>query len=129
MNHEPKSLAAALDASIEFPSDGQHAYDSFIYRFNDSRLRYEMHLHPTTGSAFLSLDPDEPMQGCPMLEFSFRFTHVLIGRSHHDVHGKEIAIRFYEGEVSDSGQRLTLSWVPEGYWYIWADALGGPAKN
>lgn len=129
MNHDPKSLAVALNANIEYPPDGDHVYDRIIYRFEDSRLRYQLHLQPTTGSAILAFDPTEPMQGCPMLEFSFFFTEVLIGTSAYDVHGKEVAIGFYQDKVTQAGHRLTLTWIPEGYWYVWADATVGSLRN
>lgn len=122
MNHDPESLAAALNANIELPSDAEPKYDCIIYRFEDSRLRYEMHVQPKTGATILAMDPAEPMQGCPMLEFGFRCTDIEIGKSAYDVDGKEIAIRFYEGDVSPNGQRLTMTWIPDGYWYIWANA-------
>lgn len=123
MNHDPESLATALNASIEFPSDREPVYDRIIYRFEDSRLRYEMHIQPNTGAAFLAIDAEEPMQGCPMLEYTFRCTDILIGSSAYDVNGNEVAVRFYDGEISPNGQQLTLTWIPDGYWYIWADAF------
>ncbi len=61
-----------------------------------------------------------------MLEFSFRCTEIRIGKSAYDVDGNEIAVRFYEDENSPDGQRLIMTWIPEGYWYIWANANTNP---
>ena len=98
MNHRPEALGDALNASIEFPMKTAPAYDCIIYRFEDSRLRYEMHVNPTTGATIFAMDPMEPMQGCPMLEFSFRFPEILIGKSTCDGNGNEIAVHFIENE-------------------------------
>ncbi len=122
MNHDRESLATALNATTEFLRE----FDTEIFRFNDSRLRYEMHLQPNSGTALLAVDPTEPIQGCPMLEFSFRCTDILIGASAYCTEGNEIAIRFYDGDVCQAGQRLTMTWVPDGYWYIWANANAKP---
>ena len=122
MNHDQKSLATALNATAEL----QPEYDTEIFRFSDSRLRYEMHLQPNSGTALLAIDPTEPIQGCPMLEFSFRCSDILIGTSDYSTMGDEIAIRFYDGSVSQAGQRLTMTWIPAGYWYIWANANTKP---
>ncbi len=130
MNLDSEALSTALKANIEYPPETEQAYDSIIFRFGDTRLRYEMHIHPNTGTAFLAMDPKEPMQACPMLEFSFCCTDVLIEKSSYDGDGVDIAIRFYEGEVSPAGQRLTITWIPDGYWYIWANATANPnAEN
>jgi len=122
MNHDRESLATALNATTELSPES----DTEILRFNDSRLRYEMHLQPNSGTAFLAIDPTEPIQGCPMLEFSFRCTDILIGTSAYCEKGDEIAIRFYDDDVSAAGQRLTMTWIPDGYWYIWANANAKP---
>ena len=77
MKHDRESLAYALNATTETLSE----FDTEIFRFSDSRLRYEMHLQPNSGTALLAADPAEPIQGCPMLEFSFRCTDILVGSS------------------------------------------------
>lgn len=122
MNHDPDAIAAALNASIELLPE----FDTEIFCFGDSRLRYEMHLQVNSGTAILAFDPTTPIQGCPMLEFSFRCTDILIGTSAYCRDSKEVAIEFYEGDVSPAGLRLTMTWIPDGYWYVWANANTKP---
>ena len=122
MKHDRESLANALNATTETLSE----FDTEIFRFSDSRLRYEMHLQPNSGTALLAADPAEPIQGCPMLEFSFRCTDILVGSSAYSDTEDEVAIRFYEGDVSAVGLRLTLTWIPIGYWYTWINANTQP---
>lgn len=122
MNHDSESLKNALDATSDFESE----MEIEIYRFQDSRLRYELQLQPNSGTALLAMDPTEPIQGCPMLEFSFQCTSILLGTSSFCTEGDGRAIRFYEGDVSPAAQRLTMTWVPEGYWYVWANANTKP---
>ena len=126
MNHDSESLATVLGAQIELMPDNGSRYDLEILRFNDNRLRYELHLLPNNDTAQLAIDPSEPIQPCPMLEFSFCCTDIVIGKSAYDIDANEIAVRFYEGEVSPAGQRLTMTWLPEGYWHIWANANSTP---
>jgi len=90
MKYNRKSLAIALNATTEFQLD----FDNEIFRFSDSRLRYEIYLQPNSDTAFLAIDPTEPIQGCPMLEYSFRCTEILVGTSHYCSEGNEVAIRF-----------------------------------
>ena len=122
MNHDRQLLTDALNAKSELLSE----FETEIFRFKDSRLRYEMHLQPKSETGLLAIDPKEPIQGCPMLEFSFRCTDILIGTSDYCEEGNEVAIQFYEGSVSQFGLRLTMTWIPEGYWYIWANANTQP---
>ena len=122
MNHSTELLADALKATVEL----QPEIDAEFFRFRDSRLQYELHLHLSTKTAFLAIDPTEPMQGCPMLEFSFRCTDIQIGTSAYCTDGTDIAIRFYENETSQKELRLTMTWVPIGHWYVWANANSKP---
>lgn len=122
MIHDQQSLESALDATIELLPE----YDTEIFRFHDSRVRYEIHLQPRTATAFIAMDPTEPIQACPMLEFSFRCSDIVIGKSAYSADGNDVAIRFYDGDVSDAGLRLTMTWIPEGYWYILANANDKP---
>ena len=43
-----------------------------------------------------------------------------------DVKGSETALTFYEDECTQSGMRLLLTRVPEGYWYVWANSNTKP---
>ena len=113
MNHDPESLATALSARIEYDPNSKH--DLAIFRFSDDRLQYELHILPKNGTAQLAMDPKDPIQACPMLEFSFRCTDVVIGKSAYG--DDEIAVRFFENDVSNDGLRLTMTWLPSGNWY------------
>ena len=126
MIHDPETLATALGAYLERQVDSSSDYNREIFRFNDNRLKYELHLLPNLGCAQLAIDPEQPIQGCPMLEFSFKCSNIEIGASSYCTDGKEIAIRFYDGEITASGMRLTITWIPVGYWYIWANADNTP---
>jgi hypothetical protein len=128
MNHDPEALRVALSATIEIPAADDPECNDAIFRFEDSRLRYELHLQPDSGTALLAADPAEPIQACPMFEFSFRCTDIVIGKSAYCMDSKEVAIEFYEGDVSQAGLRLTMYWIPDGYWYIWANANSRPPR-
>ena len=121
MNYVPQAVATALNANADLSAD-----DNAVFQFADVRLRYELHLQPLNDTAFLAIDPETPIQGCPMLEYSFRCTDIVIGKSAYSVESDEIAIRFYEGSMSQTGLRLTMTWIPAGYWYVWANANSAP---
>ena len=118
MNYDTEAIAAVLVAAVE------QIDDITILRFKDARLKYELHLHAIAGTAMLAADPETPIQGCPMLEFSFRCSEIVVGVSSYDEH--ETALTFYEDECTQSGMRLLLTWVPEGYWYVWANSNTKP---
>ena len=124
MNHDSAAVATALGAFLDIQQDSDPLYFTEEYRFNDSRLKYALIVRPNMGTAFLAADPDEPIQGCPMLEYSFPCSSILIGDSaySHEIPA-DIAVRFYDGEISQLTQRLTMTWIPDGYWYIWANAI------
>ena len=122
MNLDKNAIARALNARI----DDSYGDDTIVFRFEDSRLQYELQIQPAHGTAMLAFDPTKPIQACPMLEFSFRCSLVDVGISAYCSEGREVAIRFYEGDESQSGLRLTLSWIEEGYWYVWANANANP---
>lgn len=122
-NYDSEELAKALRAKLEVQPDDDPEYLTHEYRFSDTRLRYVLLIRPNMGSAFLSADPEEPQQGCPMLEYSFSISKIRVGESaYSDSQAPEIAIRFYDGHESQDEQRLTMTWIPLGYWYIWANA-------
>ena len=120
MNRDAQATTSALDAKLEFFSGREPQFDTERFRFEDTRLKYELQLLPNNGTAQLAADPVEPIQGCPMLEFSFGCSDIAIGPS---AYGDQIAIRFYEGELTPSGLRLTLTALPDGNWYVWANAI------
>lgn len=125
MKHNPKTVASALGAFMESIPDANEKYNREEFRFNDDRLKYQLNLLPNNNAAFLAADPDEPVQGCPMFEFSFRCTDIVVGRSAYD-DGNEVAVRFYENEISIENIRLTMTWRNKGYWYVWANAEPNP---
>ena len=120
MNHDPEALATALRADLQYLPYSDSQCDDQIFRFHDDRLRYELHIMPNNETVKLAADPEEPIQGCPMLEYDFQCTEIVIGTSAY--HDKETAIRFYDRDLSPKGQRLTMTWVPHGFWYIGANA-------
>lgn len=121
INQSPEAIAKALSASLEFRPEN----DAIVFSFNDCRLRYELHIH-NDGTALLACDPKEPIQACPMLEYSFRYTDIVIGKSAYCMNGQQVAIEFYDGDVSQHGIRLIMSWILDGYWYLWANANSMP---
>ncbi|QDT03318.1 hypothetical protein K227x_17000 [Rubripirellula lacrimiformis] len=90
--------------------------------FSDARLKYVLNLMPATSCVFLAADPEEPEQGCPMLEYGFTCTDVEIGPSAY--HDSELAIRFYEHRDTFGGLRLTFTPRHDKSWYIWANVGG-----
>lgn len=126
MNRDLNAIAVALNAKIEYLAESIPGDETEILRFRDSRLRYELHLQPKSDTEMLAIDPSEPIQACPMLEYSFCCTNIEIGPSAYSVDGNELAIRFYDGGISESTHRLTMTWVSDSYWYIWANSNAKP---
>ena len=124
MIHDADALATSLGANLELENGSDPDHNREIYRFSDNRLKYELWITPSQETAILAIDPTEPIQGCPMLEFSFKCSDVEIGTSAYSEN--EVAIRFYDGGISNSMMRLTMTWIPSGYWYIWANANSTP---
>ena len=125
MNYLPQALTTALHATPDLSAD-----DNSVFQFADTRLRYELHIQPLNDTALLAIDPETPIQACPMLEYSFRCTDIVIGKSAYSVESDDVAIRFYEGSATQEGLRLAMTWIPTGYWYIWANANSLPfAQN
>jgi len=58
-----------------------------------------------------------------MLEYGFPCSDIIVGDS---AYGNELAIRFYDGAVSNAGLRLTMTAKPDGDWYIWVNAVERP---
>ena len=121
INHDANTLAATLGPQLTIQPDDEAAYVLEEFRFKDARLKYVLMVQPNMGTVFLAADPAEPIQGCPMLEYSLPCSNIVIGESGYD--SNELAIRFYDGEISKLTQRLTMTWIPDGYWYIWANAI------
>ena len=126
MNRDAQAIASALNATLETSAGVETQFDTERFCFADSRVKYVLNLLPRSGTAQLAADPEEPLQGCPMLEFSFRCSDVVIGQS---AYGDQIAIRFYSGSRSPNGLRLTLTSQPDGNWYVWANALDQPKSG
>ncbi len=124
MNHDALALATALGAHLDIQPDDDSRYDLEEFRFKDNRLKYVLRVQPNMGAVFLAANPEQPIQGCPMLEYSLPCSNIVIGESaYSDSIPNEIAIRFYDVEISQLTQRLTMTWIPDGYWYIWANAI------
>lgn len=95
--------------------------------FSDARLKYVLNLMPETHGVFLAADPDEPEQGCPMLEYGFTCTDIEIGPSAY--REDEVALRFYEHRDTFGGLRLTFTPRHDKNWYIWANVGGDYAGD
>ena len=81
MNYDPVAITSALSASREYMPSADAQFDVDVFRFHDKRLRYQLHLLPNNQTGQLAADPVDPIQGCPMLEFSFCCSDVVIGKS------------------------------------------------
>lgn len=115
------SLCEVLNAEyerMEFPEskDLVHAF-----RFHDSVMRYELHLYYPTGTVLLAIDPEKPIQPCPLLEYTFRGVEIEIGENAYDPTAGP-AIRFWEGDRQHDNLRLTLMPLANNRWYLWANA-------
>jgi len=117
-----RRIADALNAKEE-PHEGIEQ-PPFYHRliFSDKRLKYVLNLVPETHGVFLAADPEEPEQGCPMLEYGFTCTDIEIGPSAY--RDGDTAIRFYEHRDTFGGLRLTLTPRYDKTWYIWAPVGG-----
>lgn len=126
LTDELKPLQSALDASIDSPRNSDDQFDVYFLNFTDGRLHYVLQLLPRLGTAQLSADPNLELPSCPLLEYSFRFTHFEIGTS---AYGPEVAVRFYDGETSMNNLRLTLTRLGNGLWYTWANSNPAPYSD
>lgn len=120
-----QALASVLKASHETEISNDPLYVADVFRFHDPLLRFVLRIHPNIGSAQIAMDPDEPIQPCPMLEYSFNCCEIEIGQSAYSLE-YEAAVRFYEHRQSRGGLRLTLTPRHDGRWYIWANAWHDP---
>jgi hypothetical protein len=111
-------LVQALNAThVIFDSDDPpHERHEFI--FADGRLRYVMNVLPTKMTVFLTADPDDPAQSCPMLEYGFTCNEVELGPSAY--RAGDTSVRFYEHRDTFGGLRLTLTPKGDKTWYIFA---------
>ena len=122
MTWDIKRIADVLYA-IEEPHEGDaEPLDYHRLLFSDARLKYVLHLMPETNAVFLAADHEKPEQGCPMLEYGFSCTEVVVGPSAY--RANETAIRFYEHRDTTGGLRMTLTPRPDKSWYIWANVGG-----
>ncbi len=115
-----KRLESALCATAEWSTNFDSSYDVIRLSFTGGPLHYVLELLPNIGTAQLSADISPNLSSCPLIEYSFRFTHFEIGDS---AYGPELAIRFYDGKTSMGDLRLTLTHLPGGRWYTWANNI------
>ena len=121
------AIVAFFDAAIETRDAGNRAFMSHHLTFADARLRYSLDIMPVHGTVGLAADPEEPIQGCPMLEYGFTCTEIEIGPSAYSEGDK--ALRFYEHRDTFGGLRLTFTSRGDGNWYIWASVGGDADEN
>jgi len=115
-----KRLESALCATAAWSRNFDPSYDVIRLSFTGGPVHYVLELLPNFGTAQLSTDPNRDLPSCPLIEYSFRFTHFEIGDS---AYGPELAIRFYDGKTSMDDLRLTLTHLPGGRWYTWANSI------
>ena len=75
----------------------------------------------------LAADPEEPIQGCPLLEFGFRCTEIEVGMNAYAKDAGD-AVRFWEHRRFHEGIRLTLTPRGDNRWYIWVNGSDDPSK-
>ena len=120
-------IADILRATEEPRADVEQPPVCHRLHFRDARLKYVLNLMPDTFGVFLAADPDDPEQGCPMLEYGFTCTDIEIGPSAYAEN--ETAIRFYEHRDTFGGLRLTFTPRHDKNWYIWANVGGDHAGD
>jgi hypothetical protein len=127
MTWDIERIADILDATEEPYANVEQPPYYHRLLFSDARLKYVLNLMPETSCVFLAADPDEPEQGCPMLEYGFTCTDIEIGPSAYG--DNELAIRFYEHRDTFGGLRLTFTPRHDRNWYIWANVGGDHAGD
>jgi hypothetical protein len=126
MKFDLDAIIAFFNAQHELIEAADPRFSSHQLSFVDARLRYLLCIMPQCGTIGLAADPDEPIQGCPMLEYGFTCSEIQIGASAYSHDAK--AIRFYEHRDTRGGLRLTITPRVDGNWYIWA-CVGGDADD
>ena len=76
----------------------------------------------------LAADPEEPIQGCPLLEYGFRCTEIEVGVNAYSKDAGD-AVRFWEHRRFREGIRLTMTHRGDNRWYIWANGSDDPSKK
>ena len=127
MTWDIKRIAGILNATEEPHANVEQPPLYHRLLFSDARLRYVLNLMPETHCVFLAADPDEPEQGCPMLEYGFTCTDIEIAPSAYGEN--ELALRFYEHRDTFGGLRLTFTLRDDKNWYIWANVGGDHAGD
>lgn len=120
------AIIAFFDARHELLEADDPRFSSHQLCFADARLRYSLCIMPGYGTIGLDADLDEPIQGCPMLEYGFTCSEIQIGASAYSNYDK--AIRFYEHRDTRGGLRLTITPRGDGNWYMWA-CVGSDADD
>lgn len=126
MKYDLDAIIAFFDAKLETHEDGDPRFAAHQLTFSDARLRYSLGIMPIYGTVGLAADPDEPIQGCPILEYGFTCSEIEIGPSAYS--DGDLALRFYEHRDTFGGLRLTFTPRGDGNWYMWAN-VGGDADS
>lgn len=127
MKWDVNDLIRLLKATHQIFEAADPKFTSHEFRFRDNRLRYVLNVVPEYGTVGLAADPEEPIQGCPMLEYGFTCSEIEIGASAYPPEDAK-AIRFYEHRDTFGGLRLTFTPRGDGNWYIWA-SVGGDSDE
>lgn len=117
MNWCAENVRTALNATLNVDDEA----GSHLFLFDGTRTKYALCIYDTNNFAMLSADPIEPIQPCPLLEFTFPCDFAVVGESAYGGdHG--LAVRFYKDCVDHCKLRLVLTPVGNGDWYIWANS-------
>jgi hypothetical protein len=131
MQMEPKiqfsssALTSVLSAVHEREESDDPLYDVETFRFSDPLLKYHLTILPNLGSVQIAMDPDEPIQPCPMLEYSLNCCEIVIEQRASSLE-PENAVRFYEHKNDRGGLRLTLTPRWDRRWYTWVNTWHDP---
>lgn len=121
------AIVAFFNAEHETLEADDPRFTSHRLKFKDTRLHYSLGIMPGYGTVGLAADPEESIQGCPMLEYGFTCSEIEIGTSAYSKGDK--ALRFYEHRDTFGGHRLTFTPRSDGNWYIWASVGGDADEN
>jgi hypothetical protein len=125
MQIDVDGLSEALRAEYERWGPDADGGDEHIFRFRDAIMRYELLIRCPAGATTLAMDPEKPIQGCPLLEFTFSCASIEIGENVYDPAAGP-AVRFWGNDRQKRDIRLTLTPRSDNRWYIWANTWDWP---
>ena len=124
MNWCAEHVKTALGATHDPDADGC----GHLFLFAGRRTKYALRVDADSNFAMLSADPVEPIQPCPLLEFTFPCDYAVVGESAYS-NDDGLAVRFYKDCIDHHRLRLVLTPLADGDWYIWANSDNDPAVD